>query len=204
MTIRDRNVLLLGLLIGAVIAASVLVGRQYFATRQQPTAAAAAPTSDQGATKSQVPPAADSAPSIQLTDEDQKAIGVETVEVKRQSIRKEISAPGKVAEPETGIGTISARIGGRIEKLFVNVTGETVSRGQPVALIYSPEIFTAGEEYRLALENRQRLHSSKEPQAISEADELIRASKRRLELWGVSAQQIDDLAAAANKTVEIT
>ena len=142
--------------------------------------------------------------SVELTEQEQKAIGVETGEVKRQTIRKEIVAPGKVAEPETGIGTISARIGGRIDKLLINVTGETVRRGQPVALIYSPDVFTAGEEYRLALDNRQRLSASKEPQAIAEADELVRASRRRLELWGVTAQQIDEIAASADKAVQIT
>src|SRR5215468_4773827 len=204
MTTRERNVLLLGLLIGAVIAASVLTGRQYFATRQQPTAAAAAPPSDQPATQSEVPLAVDSAPSIQLTDEDQKAIGVETVEVKRQEIRKEISAPGKIAEPETGIATISARIGGRIEKLLINVTGEAVSRGQPVAQIYSPEVFTAGEEYRLALDNRQRLSASKESAAINDANELVRASRRRLELWGLTARQIDEIGGGADKAIQIT
>ena len=60
----------------------------------------------------------------------------------------------------------------------LNVTGESVRRGQPVALIYSPDVFTAGEEYRLALENRQRLNNSKQPEAISEADALVSASRR--------------------------
>src|SRR5215475_13540491 len=89
----------------------------------------------------------DAGASLQLSEEEQKAIGVETVKVKRQSVRKEITAPGKVSEPETGIGVISARIGGRIDKLLLNVTGESVSHNQPVALIYSPDVFTAGEEY---------------------------------------------------------
>jgi multidrug efflux pump subunit AcrA (membrane-fusion protein) len=126
------------------------------------------------------------------------------VQVKRQSIRKEIAAPGKVAEPETGIATISARIGGRIEKLLINVTGQTVSRDQAVTQIYSPEVFTAGEEYRLALDNRQRLNASKESVAISDADELVRASRRRLELWGLSAKQIDEIGGGADKAIEIT
>ena len=135
--------------------------------------------------------------SVQLTDDEQKAIGVETVEVKRRTIRKEIVAPGKVAEPETGIGAISARIGGRIDK-FLSMSPAKVSRaGRPVALIYSPEVFTAGEEYKLALENRQRLRASKEPQAITEADELVRASRRRLELWGLNAQQIEEIASSS-------
>src|SRR5262249_44155018 len=142
--------------------------------------------------------------AVQLTDEDQKAIGIETVEVKRQTIRKEITAPGKVAEPESSIVTISARSGGRIEKLLVKVTGETIQRGQPVAVIYSPELLTAGEEYRLALENRERLASSKEHEAITQADQLVNASRRRLELRGMTADQIEEIARSAEKAVQIT
>jgi membrane fusion protein, copper/silver efflux system len=143
--------------------------------------------------------------AIQLTNEEVKTIGVETVEVQLRNIRKEVTAPGKVAEPETGISTISARIGGRIEKLLLNVTGESVARGQAVALLYSPDVFTAGEEYKLALENRQRLSASKEPQAITEADELVRASRRRLELWGLTSAQIDEIAGSQqDRPIQIT
>src|SRR5207248_8851170 len=117
-------------------------------------------------------PTTDEPVAVQLTEDEQKSIGIETEEVQRRTIRKQITAPGKVAEPETGISTISARIGGRIDRLFVKVTGETVSRGDPVALIYSPEVFTAAEEYRLAIENRQRLAASREAQAITDANEL--------------------------------
>jgi len=204
MTTRERTWLVIGLVMGAVVAASIVIGRQYVVSRQEPTAAAAGTSLDTPAAQPDIPSSADTAVSVELNEQEQKVIGVETAEVKRQTIRKEIVAPGKVVEPETGIGAISARIGGRIEKLLINITGETVDRGQPVALIYSPEVFTAGEEYRLALENRQRLGASKEAQAISDADELVRASRRRLELWGVSAQQIEEIASAAEKAVQIT
>src|SRR5262249_8633093 len=145
-----------GLLIGGIVVASIFVGRQYVISRQEPISAAAETTADRSPSVPNPPSNPDITTSVELTEQEQKAIGVETGEVKRQTIRKEIVAPGKVAEPETGIGTISARIGGRIDKLLINVTGETVRRGQPVALIYSPDVFTAGEEYRLALDNRQR------------------------------------------------
>src|SRR5881296_754105 len=204
MTQREKHSLAAGLLIGATVMAAIFIGRYWFISRQEPNVVEAEISVDGPAVPSDVPSGSDSVASVELSDQEQKAIGVEVVEVQRQTIRKEINAPGKVAEPETGIGTISARIGGRIEKLLINVTGETVDRGQPVALIYSPEVFTAGEEYRLALENRQRLGASKEPQAISDADELVRASRRRLELRGLTAQQIEEIASAAEKAVQIT
>src|SRR5436309_2388422 len=181
MTPRERTWLVTGLLVGAVVTASIIVGRQYVVSRQEPTAVAAVTSLDTPTAQPDTPSSADSAASVELSEQEQKAIGIETAEVKREIIRKEIAAPGKVAEPETGIGAISARIGGRIEKLLLNVTGETVNRGQAVALIYSPELFAAGEEYRLALANRQRLSASKEKQALTQADELVLASRRRLE-----------------------
>src|SRR5262249_46032029 len=128
MTGRERNALLMGLLIGALVAAAIFAGRQYLVSRSQPGAVAASPSMDQPVSQPEVASNPDSAAAIQLTEEDQKAIGIETVEVKRETIRRAIAAPGKVAEPETGVGTISARIGGRIEKLLIRVTGEPVSR----------------------------------------------------------------------------
>jgi membrane fusion protein, copper/silver efflux system len=204
MTRREHTWLLAGLFIGAVVVASLFLGRQYMVLRHEPTASAAEPSTDKPTVEPDARFSPDAPASVELSEQEQKAIGVETEAVKRQTIRKEIAAPGRVAEPETGIGTISARIGGRVEKLLINVTGETVSRGQAVALIFSPEIFTAGEEYRLALENRQRLKDSKEPQAINEADELVRASHRRLELRGLTPQQIDEIATSAENVIQIT
>jgi RND family efflux transporter MFP subunit len=96
------------------------------------------------------------------------------------------------------------RIGGRIEKLFLNVTGESVNRGQPVARIYSPDILTSAEEYKLALENRQRLSASKEPQAIAQAGELVQASRRRLELWGLTDDQIESITTSPESTLQMT
>jgi RND family efflux transporter MFP subunit len=199
---NEKRWLAAGLLIGAIVVAAIFIGREYFISRRAPEAPSPQPVSAAPEAVRDATSNSDAAAAVELSDDEQKNIGVETVEVKRQTIRKEIIAPGKVAEPETGIGTISARIGGRIDKLLLNVTGESVSRGQTVALIYSPEVFTAGEEYRLALENRQRLSASKEPQAITEADELVRASRRRLELWGLTPQQIDEIATSPEKSVQ--
>ena len=199
---NEKGWLVAGLLIGGIVVAAILIGRQYAGSPKVPEIISAQPVS--AAPEAVLESAdSDSAAAVELSDEEQKAIGVETVEVKRQTIHKEIVAPGKVAEPETGIGTISARIGGRVDKLMLNVTGESVGRGQTVALIYSPEVFTAGEEYKLALENRQRLSASKEPHAITDADDLVRASHRRLELWGLTSQQIDEIASSSETSTQI-
>jgi len=92
--------------------------------------------------------------SIQLNQKEETDIGVETVEVRRRNLQRALIAVAKVDEPETQLASISARIGGRIDKLYLAFTGQQVRRGQTIASLYSPEVFSTAEEYRLALENR--------------------------------------------------
>lgn len=141
--------------------------------------------------------------SIQLDQKEQKDIGVETVKVTRHNLQRALIAVAKVDEPETQLALISARIGGRIDKLYVDFTGQSVRRGQAVASIYSPEVFSTAEEYRLALENRKRLGTGAEPLAISGAEDLVAASRRRLELWGLTTRQLDDIASSAKPQIEL-
>lgn len=141
--------------------------------------------------------------SIQLNQKEQTDIGVETVEVRRRNLQRALMAVAKVDEPETQLASISARIGGRIDKLYLDFTGQQVRRGQIIASLYSPEVFSTAEEYRLALENRKRLGTGAEPLAVSGAEDLVNASRRRLELWGLTTQQLDEIASSAKPQIEL-
>jgi Cu(I)/Ag(I) efflux system membrane fusion protein len=141
--------------------------------------------------------------SIQLDQKEQSDIGVETVEVRRRNLQRALIAVAKVDEPETQLASISARIGGRIDKLYLDFTGQQVRRGQVIASLYSPEVFSAAEEYRLAIENRKRLGTGAESLAVSGAEDLVAASRRRLELWGLTEQQLDEIASSAKPQIEL-
>jgi membrane fusion protein, copper/silver efflux system len=141
---------------------------------------------------------------VQLTSDEQRQARVQTAAVERRTIIEQITATGRVEEPESAIRTISARVGGRIDRLIVNFIGQPVQNGQPIAEIYSPEIVTAAEEYRLALESRQHLGMSQQPVVLQQADALIAASRRRLELWGLTPEQIDAFAASGETALQIT
>ena len=141
--------------------------------------------------------------SIQLDQKEQRDIGVETVEVGRRNLQRALMAVAKVEEPETQLESISARIGGRIDKLYLDFTGQQVRRGQTIASLYSPEVLSTAEEYRLALENRKRLGTGAEPLAVSGAEDLVNASRRRLELWGLTTQQLDEIASSAQPHIEV-
>ncbi len=201
MTSSEKKVFLLGAGVG--VAAVLLIGgviavRSVHVFASQPAGAsampdmqpgrAAAPESQQGTMPGT---------TLQLTPSEMTAAGVQVAEVRTALLKTNIDAFGRVEQPESQLAAVSAWIGGRVDKLYVQFTGERVRRGQRVADLYSPEVATALEEYRLAQENRSRLGQSDDPYARAQAESLVTASQRKLELWGITAEQIDSAAKGA-------
>ncbi len=129
--------------------------------------------------------------TLELTPAEITAAGVQVAEVQMADLKTDIDAFGRVEQPEAQLAAVSARIGGRVDKLYVQYTGESVRRGQAIADVYSPEVATAIADYRLAQENRRRLDQSDDTNVRAQADALVNASQRKLELWGVSEKQIE-------------
>ncbi len=135
-------------------------------------------------------PASETVGSVQLSPEELNAAGVQLAVVTKQKIKSDVDAFGRVEQPEAQLSVIPARVAGRIDALHVQYTGERVRRGQAVAEIYSPEAASALEEYRLAQQSRAQLANAR-PEAIAQANQLVEASRQRLELWGISDKQIE-------------
>jgi membrane fusion protein, copper/silver efflux system len=200
MKFNNRQSLLIGLGIGLLIA--VLVGGVVttidHASHQHSIAAVTSQHEQVPATPEKSQPAMDSGTepgsTVELSEAEQRAAGVQTSEVRRQQLTTEVSAFGRVEDPESRLSTISARVAGRIDKLYLQYTGQNVERGQVIAEVYSPELLSASEEYKLALDSRNQLKAAAEPEAIQAADDLISASRRRLELWGLTPKQIEQIA----------
>lgn len=64
-----------------------------------------------------------------------------------------IGASGYLTYNPDYVSTISARVSGRIEKLYVKYNFENVSKGQKLLDIYSPELLTAQNEYLYILQS---------------------------------------------------
>ncbi len=215
MTSRERSFVLIGIIAGIVIAGLVFGLMRWQTTRREEAQSSAMPPPPTGTPASdsaaggthameQPQPQGGSLGAVQLSPEEEQRVGIEVTEARKQTLRREILAVGKVEEAETQIATISARVGGRIDRLLVNFTGQRVSRGQAIASIYSPEVVASGEEYKLALESRARLGANATPSATKQADELVAASRRRLELWGLTAEQIAEISRSEQPQIHIT
>ena len=117
-------------------------------------------------------------------------MGVRTASVKRMDLSRSIRTVGLVAYSEPQQYAINTKIGGWIEKLYVNESGQQVEKGQPLLEIYSPDLVSAQEEFLLALKNRDALAQSSFPEIAASGQQLLEAARRRLQLWDISATQI--------------
>ena len=93
----------------------------------------------------------------------------------------EVNALGYTAYNTTEVGAISARVNGRIEKMYVKYRYQLIKKGQKIMDIYSPELLTAQQNLLFLLKN--------DPSNVS----LISASKEKLLLLGFSAEQLQQL-----------
>jgi len=98
---------------------------------------------------------------------------------------------GLVVPDETRIHRVQTRVGGWVESLFINYTGQLVQKGSPVLSLYSPELLSSQEEFVKA--GNLFSHLSSDPQGRASANELKRSARRRLELFDVPTAFIDIL-----------
>jgi Cu(I)/Ag(I) efflux system membrane fusion protein len=119
---------------------------------------------------------------------------VATEKVSRREFGLDTLAVGTVTWDERKAAKVSSRIGGRVEKLVVDFTGTRVVKGQPLLEIYSPDLIAAQREYLVVLSGAERLKESPYEDAREMSRRLLEASRTRLTLWGVTDEQLEELA----------
>jgi Cu(I)/Ag(I) efflux system membrane fusion protein len=168
------------------------------------TSPSKAPTKSKPAapqTKEPVAEAREDRPQVEISPEQQKLIGVKTDKVAIRPLQKIIRTVGRLEADERKLATVNAKIEGWVEKLYVEVTGSYIKKGQPLAEIYSPELVATQQEFLTALKwAKQSSISPPEKDKNSPTDlsgllaqdaaATLEASRQRLLLWDISADQI--------------
>ena len=128
---------------------------------------------------------------------------VATTEAKVMPLSKEINATGIVQYDQARQAKVTAWVAGRIDRLHVNTVGAYVSKGKPVAEVYSPDLVSAQQEYLLALKSREQFKNSP-IQSISQGGEgLVASARQRLKLMGVKDEQIAGLEKAGQPNIRL-
>ena len=177
---RQRNLILTGSLIGVALIVVVI-----FASRDREKAPPATAEHVHGS----APTASTSSP-VMISSEAARRIGVTFAPVTSGPISREIRTVAQVTFDETRVKTISPKIDGWVEQLFVNFNGQPVSAGQPLLTLYSPMLVSAQEELLLAAKLSRSL-SDASTEARSGSNDLSAAARRRLLYWDISPAEID-------------
>jgi Cu(I)/Ag(I) efflux system membrane fusion protein len=114
---------------------------------------------------------------FQLSEHARAMASVETAPVERRKLTREIRAVGKVQYNESALSTVTTRVDGYIERLFIDYTGVEVKKGDHLVEIYSPDLVIAQGEL---------LMRPAQP-------DLIELVCRKLRRWELTDEQIDEV-----------
>lgn len=121
----------------------------------------------------------------------QSGAALETAVVERRALRHKLRAVAKVGYNESGLATITSRMEGYVENLFVNFTGVEVKKGDHLVEIYSPDLSVA---------QRELLIGKSDP-----ADRtLLDAARKKMERWGLLPEQIEEFIRSGKVSDRVT
>ncbi|MBA3443686.1 MAG: efflux RND transporter periplasmic adaptor subunit, partial [Gemmatimonadales bacterium] len=106
-------------------------------------------------------------------------IGITFARAALRPVGRETRVVGTLAYAEPRRQYVNARVMGWVERLDADYMGKPVRKGDPLLALYSPELVSAQEEYLSA----RRLGDKS----------LTAAAQRRLTLWNIPQDQIDNL-----------
>jgi Cu(I)/Ag(I) efflux system membrane fusion protein len=131
--------------------------------------------------------------TVQLTADQLRHFGVTFGSVEERTLESSVRTVGTVTVDETRLSDVTPRFGGYVERLYVEETGQTVRKGQPLMNIYSPELVAAEQELLIAKQLQASIGASSVPGVPLASTDLVGAARRRFALWGISDAQVDEI-----------
>lgn len=118
---------------------------------------------------------------------------IETRPVRKKFVTVTVRMTGKIAYDETRLAYITAWVGGRIDRMYVDYTGVAVKKGDHMVELYSPDVLVAGEELILARKAVERYGDGAETALAASAAARLATAREKLRLWGLLEEQIDEI-----------
>jgi Cu(I)/Ag(I) efflux system membrane fusion protein len=125
---------------------------------------------------------------LKLSEEAEKLAEVETSPVEGKFATVEIRMIGTIAFDEETMAFITARMPGRIDRLFANYTGIAVKKGDHIAEVYSPDLLLIQREL---IESLNLIKTSKPDDEF--AKRILNSVREKYRLWGFSEKQVQEI-----------
>ncbi len=135
--------------------------------------------------------------SIMLSESQIRLANITTTLTRFENMGENTIITGKLVVDEEQTEVISSRVAGRIEKLYFKEVGQWVMKGQALYEIYSEPLLTLQQEYLLALRQFEELKQNR-------YESFLKASEKKLMLFGMTRDQIDKLSQQKRTDSRIT
>ncbi len=146
---------------------------------------------------------ASATPLVKLSVDKVQKLGVKTEAAAMRDLARTIRAVATVQANERSLRTVTARFDGWIQRLYVNTTGQTVSKGEALMDVYSPDLIAAQQEYLIA---RRGVHTLAGGGADVEASmqRLVDSALQRLRNWDIAEAELRRLTQEGKTTQYLT
>jgi Cu(I)/Ag(I) efflux system membrane fusion protein len=141
---------------------------------------------------------------IKLSEAARALAEIRTAPVVRKRVAVTLRLAGKIETDETRESKIAAWVPGRLDRVFVAFTGGKIDKGEPLVELYSPELLTAQQELLASGKARQAASGSAPPGVLETATRTAAAAREKLRLWGLTAEQIDEIERRGSPSDRIT
>lgn len=127
---------------------------------------------------------------IELSEQQMQLGNIRTDTVRDGTIGDQLVLTATLNFDQMRSTSVSSRVMGRIEKLYFKNLGDYVKNGLPLYDLYSEELNNAKQEYLLVLDKKKVFAN----ETVIDFDQLMQSAKNKLLLWGMSENQISELA----------
>lgn len=141
---------------------------------------------------------------LTMSNAAKKLAQIVTAPVERRFADARIQMVGKIDYDETRLAHIAAWVPGRLDSLYADFTGITIKKGDPLVLVYSPELLSAQVELLQAVATARKVAASNLTTIRRTAETTVESARDKLRLWGLTESQIAAIEARGTPSDHIT
>ena len=135
----------------------------------------------------------ESAREVKLSPNAVKLAEIATFPVERKFISYTVRMTGKIEMNEQSMAYITARMPGRIDRLFIDYTGIAVKKGDHMAEYYSPELLLAQRELLVSVKELNKKQDPAYKRYGMTPEETLAAVRKKLLYWGLTEENIKQI-----------
>ena len=142
--------------------------------------------------------------AVNIDPAQRRLANIQTAEVKQQPLSTAIETIGAIQIDESRQATISSYIDGRLERLFADYTGVEVKKGDHLAVVYSPQLYSAQVEYSEARKALEKMTGGTLASVRQVQEKLVQNSRQKLIELGMTEEQITELETSGSPQSRLT